>query len=176
MTPGRWRRVLAVVGAGAFSGLVAGSLMLLTAMIHAEVTDLGFWLPLRQVAALWFGVDALIGDGGVILVGLLTHLVVAAGWGIVFAALTRSGPSLGVSLVLALAFATALWMVMTWVVVPVVAPVMYERIRLVPVAWYAIHLVFGAGLALAPVLAWFFEGRPRDRTEEAEPAGEPALP
>jgi len=42
------------------------------------------WLPMKNVAATWLGVDALIGGGGTIALGLVTHLCVAIDWGVIF--------------------------------------------------------------------------------------------
>lgn len=160
----RATNVAAVVFGGSASGLLAGLAMAITAMVYATATDMGAWLPVRQVAALWYGVDALIGGDGMVMVGVLTHLIVAMGWGVVFAALTSRRSGVGVSLVAGLAFGTILWALMTFVVLPLVNPVMYERTRLIPVVWYALHLVYGGFLLVTPALERLIAGMPKQAT------------
>jgi len=154
-------RRAAVVACGSATGLVAGTLMGMAAMIHAGSAGLDPFGPVRQVAAAWYGVAALIGNESIVGVGILTHLAVSMVLGVLFAAVgpRRGGPA--VALVSGLAFATLVWAVFTWVLLPLVDPVMYERVRLFPSAWFLLHLLFGALLTPAPHLVQLMARTPQ---------------
>lgn len=157
----RSMRRAAVLACGSATGLVAGTLMGVAAMIHAGSVGLDPFGPVRQVAAVWYGIDALIGGEGIIGVGVLTHLAVSMVLGVLFAALgpRRGGPA--VALVSALAFGTLVWAVFSWVLLPLADPIMHERVRLFPSAWYLMHLMFGALLTPAPHLVQLLARTPQ---------------
>lgn len=94
------------------------------------------------------GVDALIGGAGVIALGMVTHFVVAAVWGAVFALLTRRLHEVGPILTAGLIFGLGVWLLMTYVVLPVFNPVMAARVAMIPMTWLVVHLGYGAGLVM----------------------------
>ena len=150
MSSSRPSAVAAVSLGGALSGIVAGLVMAICAAWWASSHDVNAWSPMLQVAAFWTGVIALVGDGWTVALGLATHLAVSMMLGIVFAALTRRDAPLLATLASGLFFSTLVWFVMTWIVLPLVDPVMYQRIRWTPEAWYLLHLAWGSGLVLEP--------------------------
>lgn len=157
----RTMRRVAVLACGSATGLLAGTIMGMVTMIHAGTVGLDPFGPIRQVAAAWYGIDALIGGEGIIGVGVLTHLAVSMVLGVVYAALgpRRGGPLVG--LVSGLAFGTAVWAVFSWVLLPLADPIMHERVRLFPSAWYLLHLMFGAMLSPAPHLVQLLARTPQ---------------
>lgn len=140
------------VPGGTAAGLVAGLAMLLAAAIGSAAEGLGVGLPARLVAATWYGVPALVGGPLVIAVGIATHLAGAALLGIAFAGLGR-GRRARTAAGYGLVFGVAVWAVMTHVVLPLVNPVMRDRVvGLTPGWWLVQHLVFGGALFLTPLL------------------------
>lgn len=155
----------AVVACGSAMGLLAGTVMGLAAMIHAGTVGLDPFGPVRQVAAVWYGIDALIGGEGIVGMGVITHLVVSMVLGVVFAAYGPRRGGAAVTVVGGLAYGTLVWAVFSWVLLPLVDPIMHERVRLFPSAWYVLHLVFGALLSPTPYLV-----RLMARTPQVAPA------
>lgn len=143
----------ALVGAGVLAGLLAGTLMALVAMIHSAVVGLGFWLPMKLVAGVYLGVNTLLGDGGVVLIGALTHLMVASGWGIVFAVLTRGRIESSLALVLGVVYGAAVWIAMSYLVLPWANRMMLDRANFAMGWFFVYHLLFGMALAVSPGLA-----------------------
>ncbi len=143
-------------GAGIVAGLVAGVVMALVAMIRAGTLGLGFWLPMKLVAALFWGVEALIGGGGVVVVGILIHLTVAGVAGLLFGLVLGNRLNAGGALVMGAIYGVAIWALTTWGVLPVLNPVMLDRQMVAPGWWFGYHLIFGATLFLMPLLTQAF--------------------
>src|SRR5258706_16101080 len=77
------------VAGGAMAGLISGIAMALVEMSHSAATGLGFWLPMKLVAAVAVGVDSILGGGGIVILGLVLHLSVSVFLGIIFSIVTR---------------------------------------------------------------------------------------
>lgn len=150
------------IEAGAVAGLVAGIAMSMVAMFRAWSTGMGFWLPVKNIAAMWFGVDALLGGVGTILVGMMTHMVVSIGWGAVFGLFMGRRRTIGAALLVGLVYGTAIWFVMTYIGLPLVNETMLERVQMQPWWWLGFHWVYGMVLALTPPLARSFSHLPRE--------------
>jgi hypothetical protein len=135
------------------SGLLAGTLMALVAMIHSAVVGLGLWLPMKLVAGVYLGVNTLLGDGGVVLIGVLTHLLIASGWGVVFAVITRGRIEAAVAVILGAVYGAAVWVAMSYLVLPWANRVMLERVNLAMGWFFVYHLLFGLALATSPAIA-----------------------
>ncbi len=148
----RRQQFLVNSSAGLVSGLVAGAVMGLVAMARSESAGMGFWLPMHEIAATLYGVDALLGGIGVTFVGVLVHLALAACFGWVFAMYTwRLNP--GWSFLAGLAAGGAGWFLMTFLILPWADPVMQARVALIPGWWFIDHLIFGGMLFLTPILS-----------------------
>lgn len=142
-------------GAGIFAGAIAGIVMALVAMVRAQVLGLGFWLPMKLVAALFWGVEALIGGSGVIIVGIVIHLVVAGFAGMLFGLVLGNRLTTSGALVLGVIYGMAIWAFNTWAVLPVLNQVMLDRQMIAPGWWFIYHLIYGALLLLMPGFAQF---------------------
>ena len=146
-------RGLGVVGGGIVAGIIGGIVMAAFSMVHAAMVGVGFWTPLRLIAATTSGVDALIGGGGILIWGLMIHMMVSAMYGVILAALLprRAGTAAGFGI--GLAYGVAVWAVMTFIGLPLVNSTMQARIALMPGWWFFEHLLFGSVTgALIPVL------------------------
>lgn len=141
------------IQAGIIAGLIGGALMGLVAMVRSAAVGLGFWLPMKLISGLYFGVDTLLGDAGVILLGMLTHLVTASVWGVVFAVITKGRLRMASALLAGLLYGAAVWLVMTYFVLPWANEVMFERVSIAMGWFFVYHLVYGATLALSPGMA-----------------------
>lgn len=164
--------------AGLVSGLIAGTVMILVHMLYMELaTPMEFGLPLKNIAATWYGPRALLGGADVIFVGLLTHLVVAAAWGVLFGLLVGRFTSMRLVIMLGLLYGVIVWVMMTFAVMPAADPTMAERVATIEDWWWlVVHLVFGATLVLTRPLARAFSGgSSRRRPAPVEqPVAEPA--
>lgn len=141
---------------GLVAGLVAGVAMAMVAMIRAGVTGMGFWLPPKQIAATLFGVDALIGGAGVIVTGLMIHMMTSAIFGVVFGLIGGGRIFAWAAMALGFLYGVIIWAGMTFIGLPVVNEVMRDRVAMQPVWWFGYHLIFGGMLFLTPLLAKAF--------------------
>jgi hypothetical protein len=175
------------VAAGALAGLLGGLVMILAGMLRSDAAGAGFWLPPRNVAAVWYGVEALIAGAGAILVGLLTHLTVSAAWGGLFGVAAGRDSSIWIALSMGIAYGIGVLLVMTLGILPWLNETMAARVAIQPLwFWIGVHLIFGGTVGiLTPAFARALAGetvRERDEagdreqpTERTEPPeGEPA--
>lgn len=146
--------------AGGFAGLIAGCAVLAAAVLYSWLaTPEEAWLPMKNVAATWLGVGALIGGGGTVVLGVVTHFVNSIVWGIVFGLLmSRFGllmsrsRNAGMSLIAGFIWGMVVWVVMTWVVLPWIDPTMAARVAVQPVWWWLLHVIYGVVLGAALVV------------------------
>src|SRR5918995_1465195 len=85
--------------AGALAGAIGGIVVALIAMISAAGSGMDTLSPIRLIGATFVGPGALEGGASIIGFGLLLHLVVSTGWGILFAAILPRGTSVAAALV-----------------------------------------------------------------------------
>ncbi len=163
------RDVAEVVEAGAIAGLAGGVAMAILAVLYAGIAGLGFLSPIRAIAMTLVGTHAAyeMGPVGVVVLGLVIHVVVSIVFGIVFAALMPAHVPASPSLALALFAGVSILVLMSLVVLPVVNPVARSHLMwgsspgVIPVVVaFAMHLVYGAGLSLAPMLRRRLRERP----------------
>jgi uncharacterized membrane protein (DUF441 family) len=140
-----------ILRAGVLSGTVAGVIMALVSMLSSSFVGMEFFLPAKLIAATWFGVDALIGGSGIILAGIVTHLVISAAVGAGFAGVTLRNYSVGQAFASGAAYGVFVWAVATFLFLPVMNPTMDTRMALTPGIWFVVHLVYGGVLCLTPV-------------------------
>lgn len=99
-----------------FGGLVSAALMILVLGVATAITGDGFFRPLELIGSLWYG--SVTTGAAAALIGLATHLGVAlilsALWANVFPYVRLEPLATG------LVFGAALWVIMQYVVVPIV--------------------------------------------------------
>jgi hypothetical protein len=147
---------------GVTAGVIAGLGMAVVTMLYTSFAGLGALLPLRMIAATFFGVDALVGGAGVLAAGLVFHLVISAFFGLLFAALTVRPKSTPVAFFGGLAYGIGIWALMTFLVLPFVNPVMAQRVALMFTPWLLAHAVYGGLLVLTPLLRVRFGYAPEE--------------
>ncbi len=146
---------------GILAGLVAGTVMALVAMTTSAVAGGSFWLPMLAIAGTYYGPEALAGGAGAITLGALTHLVVSAFWGLLFAWVGGARISTGSAFFAGLLYGIAIWALMSFAVLPAINEVLLDRAMVEPGWWFGYHLIFGGMLLLTPLLAQAFSDRPR---------------
>ena len=145
--------VRGVIIGGGIAGILAGIVMAMAAMFYAAANGSGFFLPVRSIAATWYGVNALVGGAGVLIVGLVTHLGTAAFGGVVFAALPSSRKSATVALLSGLVWGVVVWAILSFAVMHWLNPTMYAgTVGREPVWWFVLHLIYGGMLVVTPGL------------------------
>lgn len=150
-----------VLTGGILAGLVAGIVMALVAMVASSVAGGSFWLPMLAISATYYGADALAGGAGTIALGVLTHLVVSAFWGLLFAWVGGARISAGSAFFAGLLYGIAIWALMSFAVLPAINEVLLDRAAIEPGWWFGYHLIFGGMLLLTPPLAQAFSDRRR---------------
>lgn len=161
MTDGNVMRASA--RAGMVGGVLAALVMGVVAMARSGAADMGFWLPLKLIAAVFWNVEALIGGALVVVVGLMIHMAVGGMAGLAFALIIRDRLSAGSAMLAGVACGLAIWTVNTWLLLPAINPVMLDRQLVAPGWWVGYHVIFGAMLFTVPLLVRRF--RPRAHRE-----------
>ncbi len=137
---------------GALAGLIGGTLMGVLLMAASAAAGQGFWFPMMQIAAVAFGLDALVGGIGVLLTGLIVHFVTATALGAGFGWIMPAGTAPRTALFLGIFYSVAAWAIATFAMLPAFDPVMAQRIQLTPTAWFVGHLIYGTALVGTPFL------------------------
>jgi hypothetical protein len=141
-----------IVKSGALAGIVGGILMAVWAMIATSALGLGPLVVPQLIGATFQGPEALVRGAGTVALGLVVHLLVSAGFGVLFATLVRRDTPLGVGMLAGVAYAMALFVLMTFIVVPVVNPVMSNRVSMMVGTTLIMHLLYGIGVGLTPLI------------------------
>lgn len=147
------RGVRRVVVSGSASGLLGALLMALVLGARAMVGGAVPWAPLALFGSALLAVDTPGSHAMAVALGLVVHLSVSIFFGIAFAAIVgkrRGGLALG-WLATGIAAAFVIMLVMTFAVVPVVAPALYEGIARDWATWVVAHVGYGVGLAFEPL-------------------------
>lgn len=142
-----------VIISGGIAGILAGIAMAMAAMLYSAANGSGFWLPVRSIAATWYGANALVGGAGVLIVGVLTHISNSAFWGMIFAAFPPVRKSTTAALFGGLVWGVVVWTIMSFAVMPWLDPTMYAAtVRMEAGWWFVLHLIYGATLVVTPSL------------------------
>jgi hypothetical protein len=125
-----------VIGALAMAGVMM--------LVSASRGD-GFWTPLALMGAALLGPDHR-SAGGVAL-GAVIHLAVGASFGVLYALLARRVRGIVENAMLGIVFGAVVFAPMTYLLLPVVDPIMYRSIHLGVL--FVAHLVYGLVLGIA---------------------------
>lgn len=160
-----------VYSAGAVAGLIAGVVMALAMMGRSSGMGDGYWTPMNVIAGTWLGVDALVGGAWTTALGVVTHLIAAAFWGAVFSALIRRRETVFGAFWEGLLFSVGVWLIMTYIGLPIFDRTMIPRAALMPGWWFYEHLIYGACLCITPALRRAINPPPQRivRTERVYP-------
>jgi hypothetical protein len=137
---------------GGLSGIVAGLLMALAGMLASAAREEGFWTPLRLIGATLYGPDALSLGAAPVVVGLLLHLLVSAFWAVLFSFTVRPDTPVAGSFTTGLIYGVVVWAIMTFTIVPWADPLLATRLADFGTSWFGLHLLYGAGLAVTPIM------------------------
>lgn len=138
-----------VILSGMEAGIISGMFMMGAALVESSLLGLGFWTPLKLIAATWFGREALPGNFVIVFAGALTHIAASAIWGGVFGLFVGRGARfVSASAVIGLLIGFISWLVMTYFVLPWANPLMAQGISAMSDWWLVDHILFGAGLTL----------------------------
>ncbi len=145
--PTGWRRTASeIVVPGLVAGVLAGTVMMLGALVHSAVAGLGFTWPLHRVADAAIAGQATAQGGASAVIGAAVHLAISAVWGVLFVALVPRGAPLPAAVGLGVVFGLMVFLVMTWMVVPWANDALWQTVS--PSVLFLYHLVFGAVLPL----------------------------
>jgi len=153
------------LAAGAIAGILAAILMTGSLMAYSDAIGAGVWMPLKTLAGLVYGVEALLAGAVAISTGAGIQLGFSLALGILFGLSVSRRTSVVLALVAGLAIGIAIWAAMELYVLPFLDPTMEARIALMPVAYFVAHVLFGTGLGVTPLLVRALSRR-RDRLME----------
>jgi hypothetical protein len=161
-----------MVEAGAVSGLVGGVAMVVFATIYAAAAGLGFWTPVEAIAQTVLG-RGMTGASAIV-VGVAIHVAVSMLFGIVFAIVTPRDVAPAPAVAFGMFGGLAILVMMDLIVLPVVNPAVRSQLiwgsspHALPVGVaFAMHLIYGLGLSLAPSLRRRFNVQVKRGANEA---------
>lgn len=170
-------RDIAIVGAAA--GLTAGVVMAMWATLTSVWHGVGLMASFESIGATFLGAHAtnygLLG----ILYGIVVHGVTAALLGIIFCALVPPNATTRFATAAGLGFGLAAMLAMTFIVTPVINPVLRNEIASIPRSWLIQHILFGITLGLVPVYWRIYREEqlvPRQLAVVVRPSQLPAAP
>lgn len=131
---------------GAVGGLIAGILFAVATMWFVTSLGMPARTPLLMISTIVLGDDAMVTGDANSTIGLIVHLVLSAGFGVVFALAARRLRTNGAVALAGLAYGGLLYLVNF----QILARVAFETFRMANQPFeVVVHLVFGAVLALA---------------------------
>jgi hypothetical protein len=147
------------VASGAWAGSIAALGMALLLVAQSTIAGLGFWLPIQLHSAIFFGSTAILGGAGPTLVGIGLHVVIAMALGIVFSLLLPSRTMTANAVRAGVAYGFLLWIVSTYIAMPLLNPVMSDRMALTPALWFFACIFYGALLGTIPAIRRAYRNR-----------------
>jgi hypothetical protein len=156
----RWSKKLL---AGVIAGVIAAVLMMGSLMAYSSAIGAGIWMPLKTLAGLVYGVEALVAGPAAITTGAGIELGFSIVIGILFGLATSRRTSRILALFAGIAIGIVVWVAMELYVLPTLDPTMAARVALMPVAYFVAHVLFGIGLGITPLLVRALSGGKRVR-------------
>ena len=141
-----------ILGAGILSGIIGGVLMGMLSMMVTLAMGQGFWTPMKLIAGTTHGVDVLIGGAGIVLWGLIIHMMVSAGYGVLFTLVVPRSTRPGAALAAGLIYGALIWAFMGSLIVPAINPTMHARLAMMSGWFFLEHLLYGVGASFGPAL------------------------
>lgn len=140
------------IGAGAVAGLWAGFCMGLLGMVVTYLQGYDFWTFPAMLGGVFYGVDALVSGGSSAIIGAIAFLCVSALLGVIYSLFLRLDTSTTAALWGGALFGVCVWVIRSFITLPLINPMMKERMDLSSGAWFVENLVFGLCLAVIPGL------------------------
>jgi hypothetical protein len=147
--PGAVTRRAESIEAGAAAGMIGGVAMLVLLCTWAIATNHNVLEPLQWFGALFYGDDALRMGFGSALWGLVIHLAVATALGVPFAMFVGEDPDAMTATGAGIVYGLFAWLVLTFILLPLVVPTMARAVAQNPIIWFAAHVPYGAALSLS---------------------------
>lgn len=141
---------------GAVAGITAGVAMSFWAVLTSIWHGVGLMSSFELIGATFLGSAPLSGLG-VILYGLVVHTLMSAALGVLFTLLLPKDTTCRQACAAGVAYGVAVMLAMTFVIMPIVNPVMREAVTLFPKSWFIQHVLFGVALGVVPML-WRYSG------------------
>lgn len=141
---------------GAVSGIVAALVMAMLATAVSAAQGGALFAPVRLIGATFLANPM---DQPILstVVGVAIHLIMGAGLGVLFGAATSRLRSRPLLVAAAVAYASAVFVLMTYVVLPMVNPLMSANTN--PGWFFVYHVAFGLTLAFGILVARARPGR-----------------
>ncbi|WP_051351175.1 hypothetical protein [Sulfobacillus thermosulfidooxidans] len=130
-------------GRGILGGIVGAMVMAMWAMMVSALSGMGLWAPVQLIAAVWFGASAMHLSIGIIIVGIMTHMMMGMVLGVILAILFRFlviPRGMG-RLVWGMVYGLVIWVINQFAVLPLIDPLMASHMP--PWAFAIAHMMFG---------------------------------
>jgi uncharacterized membrane protein YagU involved in acid resistance len=145
--------------AGVLAGLVAAIGMGILAMVISYSLGEGAWFPFDLITGVFFGVSAVLGGPELAALGVFMHLFTGAVLGMIFAVLVSPLETARQAFWEGVIFGVLVWLVMSYLILPLLNPTMAERVAVVSGWWFLCHVAYGTLLYITPEIHRGFESR-----------------
>jgi len=132
--------------AGVIGGAFGGLAMVLVAALYGFWSGRGIWLPVNLIGATFVrdlqgaSLETLaVFNLAALIVGMVLHGILSVGLGFVFSLLLPTMP--GPPLIWALTVGPLLWVIATWLALPIINPVMADKLEWS--SFFLAHLAYG---------------------------------
>jgi hypothetical protein len=147
------------VVSGLWAGIIAAAGMAILLIAQSTYAGLGFWFPLQLNSAVIYGSNAILGGFAATIIGLIMHVAIAAVLGIMFSVLLPNRISSSNAIRAGIVYGFLIWIVSTYIGMPILNPVMSERMALTPALWFFSCILFGALLGTVPSIRRAYRNR-----------------
>ena len=140
----------AIITPGVSAGVIGGIAMAIFEMMYALITMGDLSMPLRLMGATFYGPQALVGGIGVLMWGLMVHMMTSAVLGVIFTWIVSLNVSSGAAAAWGIGYGLVVMFVMIYLVLPWANPTMAARVPMMMGAQVIGHVLYGMCLGLAP--------------------------
>ena len=137
---------------GAVAGLTAGLAMALWGILTSISHGLDLLASFQMIGATFLGPNATEPGLGMTLYGVVLHAAASAAFGILFTMFLPQNSTPKFASSAGLGFGMAILLVMTFVVTPIINPVLRHTVESLPKSWVIQHALFGLTLGIVPML------------------------
>lgn len=141
-----------IVIVGAIAGVTAGLAMAFWGVLTSVFHGMDLLAMFQITGATFMGADATGGGFVTTLYGFGLHIVASAAFGVLFTAFLPADSTPRQAVARGLGFAMIILLTMTFIVTPIINPILRNAVATLPKSWIIQHALFGVSLGLVPLI------------------------
>lgn len=141
-----------IVIVGAIAGVTAGLAMAFWGVLTSVSHGMDLLAMFQMTGATFLGADATGAGFFKTLYGFALHVIASAAFGVLFTAFLPVDSTPKQAAARGLGFAMVILLTMTFIVTPIISPVLRHTVATLPKSWIIQHALFGVTLGLVPLI------------------------